>query len=328
MAGFRGNNFWIMAQKQASAGTLATWDATKAHKSGVTGGSIGPERTVENLSETDAQRDQGLSYVTQTRVSGEPEVYARPDSIAFWLMAALGSLSTAGTDPTFTHTITPSNTLPDITIWKQLDDTLYESYQDCKVGSISISAEAGAPLTASLGIMGLVPTRLTAAPDNATPQALDGGVPFLYSDATVTLGGGATALIRSFELGIDNNIDTQQTDAITPYGIVEGMREITLGFDLIFEDLTEYNKFHYGGAAGTAVSNTIYTTDATFSFDKDVNTSLAFTIPSLAYQEFPVEPSASGDPVIVSVRAVAQRQAGSIMTATVKNATAATAYQA
>jgi hypothetical protein len=147
-----------------------------------------------------------------------------------------------------------------------------------------------------------------------------------FNDATITLGGGATALIRSFEFSLENNLTMQQTDDVEPYDVVEGTREIDLSFDLIFETLDEYNKFHFGGAAGVNVSKDIFSTSAVFSFDKGANNGISFNFPSIAYQEFPVEADPGGDPVVVSARAVAQRSGSPITTVTVKNQSAGTRY--
>jgi hypothetical protein len=285
------------------------------------GGNIGPVRETDALSETDSSRDVGVSYVSSSGVEGSPEFYVRDASIAFWLQSVLGSVATAGSTPNFVHTITPAAALPYISCWRNISDTLWESYRDCKVGSLSISAEAGGVLTATAGVQGVLPTRLTSAPGAAV--SLENGPVYKFSDrpsaGVVTLGGGATALVRSFELTIENNLQRQQTDAVTPYDVYEGQREVSLGFDLIFESLDEYNKFHYGGAAGTAIDGSIFTTSAVFTFEKGSNNSIAFNLPSIAYQEFPVEPNAGGDPVISSVRAVAQRSGSPVITATVKN---------
>jgi hypothetical protein len=317
MAGLKGNVAWVMAAKQSVKGTAATTGAATTYKMPLTGGGLAPTRATDNLSETDASRDRGVTYVSQTGVEGTPEFYVRDASAGFWLHKVLGADAATGTT-NYVHTITPSNTLPYITAWRMIGDTLFEEFRDCKVGSLTVSAEAGAPLTMSAGIMGLRSTRLTAAPDNATPIAMDAGAVYNFNDATVTLGGGATALVRSFELTVENNLSLQQTDDSVPYDVVEGVREISLGFDLIFETLDEYNKFHYGGAAGTAISPTIFTTSALFEFSKGVNNSVAFNLPSIAYEEFPVDADPGGDPIVASVRAVAQR-GGTILTATVKN---------
>jgi hypothetical protein len=330
MAGLRGNTAWLLAQKQTAKGTLATVAAPVASpgtagawKMPFSGGNIGPVRETDALAETDSSRDVGVSYVSSSGVEGSPEFYVRDASIPFWLQAALGSLVTSGTTPNFTHAITPAASLPYISVWRNVSDTLWESYRDCKVGSLSISAEAGGPLTATAGIQGVLPTRLTADPSTAPAIALDNGPVYKFHDrpaaGVVTLGGGATALVRSFELSIENNLQRQQTDAVTPYDVYEGQREVSLGFDLIFESLDEYNKFHYGGAAGTAIANDIFTTSAVFTFERGANNRIAFNLPSIAYQEFPVEPNPGGDPIVASVRAVAQRSGSPVVTATVKN---------
>jgi hypothetical protein len=320
VAGLKGNVAWLLANKQASKGTPAAATAVGgAFKMPLTGGSIGPTRTTDNLSETDASRDRGNTYVQQTGTEGTPEFYVRDASIGFWLHKVLGADGVTGTT-NYVHAITPSNTLPYVTAWRMIGDTLYEQFLDCKVGSMTISAEAGAPLTASVGLMGRSATRLTTAPDSATPVAVDNGPVYNYNDVTgaVTLGGSVTALVRSFELTIENNLSVQQTDSSIPYDVVEGTREISLGFDLIFETLAEYNKFHYGGAPGTTQVPSVFTTDAAFVFTKGANNSVGFNLPVIAYEEFPVEPDAGGDPITVSVRAAAQRTT-TILTATVKN---------
>lgn len=421
MAGFRGNVAWLMAAKQSVKGTPATVATATTYKLPFSGGSIGPVRELDNLAETDASRDQGISYVVNSGVEGSPEFYVRDSSVTAWLYWALGAIAstpgtaavttialtgvptggsisytatvggntyttaplafnanaaavaaafnalpgfptvvgaggplptavtltssgsgplptitiatnalTGGTAPTSTivvttpgvaasHIVTPSNSLPYITAWRNIANTLFEQYSDCKVGSLSISAEAGQPLTATAGVQGLRTTRLPTTPDPSNLAPIQAEQVYNFNDATVTLGGTVSALVRSFELTIENNLQRQQTDDVVPYDVYEGQREVTLGFDLIFETLDEYNKFHYGGAAGTAVSKDIYTTSAVFQFDKSNGNQLLFTLPSIAYQEFPVEPSASGDPVTVSVRAVGQRTSSSIVTATVKN---------
>jgi hypothetical protein len=318
VAGLRGNVAWLMAQKQSAKGAAATYAAASAYKMAFSGGNVGVVREMDNLQETDSSRDRGVTYLQTTGVEGSPEFYARDASIGFWLWAALGADAVTGTT-NYTHTITPANALPYITLWKDISDTLYEQYRDCKVSSLSISAEAGQPLTCTAGIQGLQASRLTAAPDNASPKAVESQYVYNYNNGTVTLGGSATALIRSFELSIENNVQRQQTDDFIPYDVYEGTREVSLSFEMIFETLDEYNKFHYGSNVGTALSSTVYTTSADFQFDNGANNQIKFTLPNIAYTEFPVEPSAAGDPVTVSISAAAQRGGSPVVTAVVKN---------
>jgi hypothetical protein len=308
-----------MAAKQTAKGTAATPAVATTYKNPFTGGNIAPVREIDHLAETDSARDQGISYTVTTGVEGSPEFYVRDASIGAWLFWALGANADTGTMPNFVHTLTPANTLPYITVWRDLGDTLWEQFRDCKVSTLTIAAEAGQPLTATAGIQGLQSTRLTTDPSSAPPILLASSQVYNFNNATITLSGGATALIRSFELTIENNVTRQQTDDFIPYDVVEGQRTVSLSFDLIFETLNEYNLFHYGGASGTTVSSSIYTTSAAFDFNLGANNDITFTLPSIAYEEFPVEPNAGGDPIIASVRATAQRGASPVITAVVKN---------
>jgi hypothetical protein len=320
MAGLSGKSAWIAGAKQTAKGVAAT-DPT--FKNAFSGGNIAPVLETDRLSETDSSRDQSAAYITTSGVEGSPELYVRPESLGFYLAGVLGSVVTTGTT-NFTHVMKPGQVLPWYTFWKNIGgaDGLYEKYTDCIVGSLSISAEAGAPLTATAGIQGLTPERLTTDP--AVAVDMDSDTVFNFNKAAVSLGGGPTRLVRSFELTVENNVERQQTDDVVPYDISFGQREISLGFDMLFENLDEYNKFYYGGSAGTQITDSIFTTDAQFTFTIDVDTEIAFTLPSIAYEEFPLEPDPGGAPIVSSIRAVAQKQTGitDLLTATLKNTTA------
>lgn len=352
MAGIRGNQAWLMASRQAAKTTApGTGIGTVAHptldvddrptvlptvKQAFSGGTIGPTRETDRLSETDASRDQGDAYVTASGIEGTPEVYVRNETIGFWLAAVLGAdAAAAGTPPAVNHVLTPADNLPYITVWRNVGNVLYERFEDCQVGSLTISADAGSPLTASIGIQGVRSTRLTADPSLADsdpgaptvlePLAVDNSTVFNFNDAKVELWdsvGNAwvqTRLVSSFELTIENNISRQQTDDVEPYDVAVGTREVSLGFDAIFENINQYNEFHYGAVNGTEISKDIFETKARFTFTKDADDNeLVFELPRIAYEEYPVDPDPGGDPITVSVRTVAQRN-NPVVQATVRN---------
>lgn len=318
MAGLRGNIGWIAGARQTVQGTLATIATGTTFKSALAGGGMGVARNIGQLAETDSSRDQGVSFVSGVSTTGAPEIYARDDSLGLWLLAGLGADAVTGST-NFTHVITPTNALPYMSVWRDVADTLWEAYVDCKVSSIAVAATAGNPLTATVTMTGRTATRLTADPTTSPAIPLSAGYAYNYNDATVTLAGGVTALVSSFTLTINNNVTSQQTDAAVAYDVVEGQRTVELDFDLIFASLDEYNKFHYGSNVGTAVSQAIYTTSADFKFDNGTNNSIEFNLPSIAYTDFPVDVNPNGDPISVAVKSVGQRSASPIVTATVKN---------
>lgn len=315
MAGIPGNQAYLVAAKQTAKDTPNT---TFSDKLFFSGGNIGPTHGTDQLAETDSSRQAGDPYVTVTGVEGAPEVYLRDASIHHILEWALGSTVHSGTT-NFVHTVTPGAALPYLTLGKGQGNLLWEQFQDCKISELTISADAGSPLTAALSVVGRSSVRqatewgsLPAGPDSTSPV-------YNFNDATVTLGGSATSLISSFECTISNNVTAQQTDDSVPYDVADGQLEVTLGFNMLFETLAEYNKFNYGGAAGTTQSASIYSTSADFNFAKGANNGVDFTFPKIAYEEFPVEPDAGGDPVTVAVRARAMRNASGFLTAVVKN---------
>lgn len=322
MAGFIGNIGWLMGQKQTAKGTPATvalpGASAGAWKSALVGGGLGPARTIGQLSETDASRDQGISFVQSVGAGGSPEIYCRDDSLGWWLFTCLGADAVTGTT-NFTHTITPSNALPYVTLWRDVADQLFEQYQDAKVSGITIAAQAGQPLTGTINVTGTKVARLATDPSLSPVIPISSGYAYNFNNATITLSGGATALCSGFSLSIDNNITQQQTDDVNLFDVVEGKRTVTLDFDLIFSTLSEYNAFHYGSTSGTAVSPNIYVTSADFQFDNGANNQVKFTLPSIAYSEFPIDVNPAGNPITVAVKAVAQRSGSPILTAVLKN---------
>lgn len=325
MAGLRGNNAWWLVAKQSAKGTAATVAlpgpaVPGAYKMPFSGGGLGPVRTIDQLAETDAARDQGVSFARVGGCAGSPECYVRDAHIGALMTYGFGLDVVTGTTPNFIHTITPANTIPYVTLWRDISDTLFEQYQDCFISSLTFRAGAGDPLTCASSVMGLAPTRLATDPSTTAAIPLASGYVYNYNDATVTLSGGVTALVSSFELTIDNNVTSQQTDDFVPYDVVVGQRQVSMSFDLIFETLSQYNAFHYGSTSGTVQSKTIYTTSADFQFDNGTNNSIKFTLPTIAYSEFPVEANTAGSPIVASIRAVAQRPvSGPIVTAVVRN---------
>lgn len=315
MGGLRGNQAtWALA-KQSAKGTPNT---TYTDRLFFTNGSIAPTRTVDNLAETDANRDQGTSFVSNYGVEGAPEAYVRDAAVHHLIAAALGAQADSGA-VNFTHTLTPANALSYYTLYREIGSTLFEQFDDCMANELTISAEAGQPLTASVSWLGLKSTRLAAQPGTISGLTPASGSVYNFGQVTCQIAGVTSHLVSSFELTLTNNTSQQQTDTIAFYDNVPGQRELTVGFQLVFEDLTQYNLFHYGATGGTAQSASLATQSIDFQFDNGVNNQVKFTIPNATYEEFPVDPDPGGAPIVVDVRARAQRGASPVLTSVVKN---------
>lgn len=316
MAGLRGNQADIGFAKQTAKATIP---AVAEFATPFSGGEAGPTRETDVFAETDTTRNAGNTIVTQTAAAGAPEFGVRDPYFHRVLELALGAKATTGTI-NYTHTLTPAATLPYFTAYQSLSATLYEEFQDSKVNELTVSADTGGTLTATLDFLSRKSVRKTSL--WASHPAAQSGALYSFNDATVTLGGSATALIASIDLTIANNVSLQQTDDSVPYDVVEGLFEVTVGFRMIFETLDEYNKFHYGTSGGTTQVSTTQTTSLDFEFIKSANNSIKFTLPNVAYEELSPTPDAGGDPIEVDVTARAQRSGSPFITAVVKNQTA------
>jgi hypothetical protein len=318
MAGLRGNQaFWTAAKQTAKATPPTKWQDTYLF----TDGNVSPTRQTDQLSETDSSRNAADFFVTQTGAEGSPAAYVRDASIHHLLEYALGAAVHSGTT-NFEHKISSALALPYVTIGKGQGATLFEQFADMKCDTLALSWATGQPGTVAATFMGRGATRLAAEwATEFAPPAVASDAPLNFNSATVKLNGAETRLVSSFELTISNNLTVQQTDDSVPFDIVEGPLAVTLGFDFIVENLEEYNKFHYGGAAGTTQSPSIFTTEnLEFTFaGKSVNNSLDLIIPKTAYTEFPIEPDAGGAPVSAAVKGAAQRSTEGFVKATVKN---------
>ena len=318
MAGIRGNQAYLLSGIQTGKSVAITaWQ----DKHFFSGGNFSPSKNLDQLSETDSSRDSGDSYVTLTGVDGSPEVYGRLETIHRTLERVLGKRVTTGVGP-FTHVLTQVDALPYVTFGRMLGGTLFEEFTDCKVSEATFSAGTGAPLTVAQTVVGRGSKRLAAEwTAGLAPPAAPTSSPANFNNATVKLGGVETSLVSSFETTISNSASAQQTDDSVPFDVTEGSRDVSLGFDLIFETLTAYNEFHYQTGAGTTQGTELPSTSAEFKFTLGAN-SVTFFYPKIIFEEFPVEPDPGGDPIVVPVRAVSQRHSEGKLKATVINASA------
>lgn len=320
MAGLSGKTAYIGIARQTGKGTGIP--TTPKYKNPFTGGSAGAERVVDRLQETDANLDPGSAYLVRGGAAGAPELYVRPKSFPAYASAGLGHIVTSGAGP-YVHTIdTNTSALPYVSFFKMLGNTLYERLEDCFVNSISVRAEAGQALVSTVNFLGLGSTRATA--EWVAAPTLENENPWLYSQGSLFIGGVQFGNLRSFEITLENNVTQQQTDDVVLYDVVPGTRNLTFSFDVIFDSVNgfnEYKKFIYGSTSGTTQSTTLYTTALSFIFTSGTDIA-QFDVPSAAYEEFPVDPDAGGDPVISSVRGSALRSASPITTWTFTNSVA------
>lgn len=312
----RSNAAWAQGAKQTAKGTpnaVATYRTPLASDDRIL-----PRAEMATFAETDSSRDAPNSEKLGGGAEGSLGFGVRDSFFHTILEQVLGTKVTTGIGPDYVHTLSGADVLSYWTVQQMLGNTLWEQAEDLIANEFNFTVEAGGFATASVSYMGRKVTRLTAAP--APPAAGQASDPvYNFNLAAVSIGGVATALVRSLNLTLNNNVVIQQTDDFVPYDVYVGQREVTVGFDMLFENLDHYNQFHYGATGGTAQSPNTFVTDLNFLFTRSAANSIEFDLDAVNYEEYPVGQDTGGEPIVVPVRARARRNAGGLLKAVVKN---------
>lgn len=320
MAGIASNIGYYLIGKQSAKGVAAT---TFKRYRAAGDPSLMPVKEFARYNETDIGRDQGDTYLSQLRVEGDIPLYLRPDTAATLLYGVLGTNADSGTNPNYTHTITPADTLPYWTIQRTVGTVILEQYLDCQFNTLRIESSAGGTPMVTLGIIGTIPSWLAALGTETTPT----GDPYKHWEAKGLISiGGSAQLVHDLTLEINNNLIGYLADDVVYSDVDPGRREVTFSFAMHFTGPTaepKYREFFYGSDAGTTYATSITAKVGQVIWRKNANTEVKIDIPELIYSAVPVGLSASGDPIDVEVACEVEKPSGSpIITATVKDQTA------
>lgn len=312
---------------QSAKGTPAASPAVKAFFAGAP--SLQPYINDARYNLTDGVRDVGDPYVSQIGVNGDVPLYAHPDLMALLWHATLGANADAGVGDPWTHTATPANALPYLTIWRSVGGVIFEKYTDCKINTLTLDGQAGAPLQVTLNVMGITSTFL-ASEVVANPDTL---APYLYMHGAGALKIDTVAYpIHALNMQVNNNLNPFQADGFGLDNIDEQGREITGSYSIRFSGATalplDYRAFFYGNDAGTAQTTGFSTHALDFKFTHSIaNRDMDVTIPVAKWADVPVQPDPGGNTIEVQCAFEAQRNfsggvEGNIMTVVTRDGTA------
>lgn len=255
--------------------------------------------------EIEQVKDEGLrgrfadgdQYPGLATSAGDLVFDARPVSIGHILRAVLGAPTTAGVNPTYTHTFTPAETnfssdcpLPPLTLEMFRDLGQAHQYAGFQANSLRFEFGAAQKLlrTTLNGFAKGKPVAIVK-----TSPTYETAEPFKWRQLAFKMGdtlAGATALayLESFGLTITNNVEGVEISSGAANGEIgrvdrNGLRVVDVQATLAIPDLTEYNKFLDG-------------TDRAFdiTFTIDANTSLQFKLPKVRYEAFPLNVGGPG----------------------------------
>lgn len=303
---------------QSAKGVAAT---APQYKFDVTDSDFMPAMEVEEREETGLGRDRGDNYIRLLSAEGSASVTCRPATTALFLYGVLGAKAVTGAAAPYTHTLTPADDQPWLTVWRTLANGIHERFTDCKITTAEFEWEAGGDVMLSMDIMGLAFERLAAMPAGGIYEQ---GQPLRVPSMEYLVEGVANDAIVSGSLSIEANQEGLQTNKITNSYLEPTKREISASYDEIYQNVSRYAKVIYGAAAGLTPTETLYEGALQFTFGNyTTGPALRLAIPRFQFSEVEATPDSGGDPLMVPVSGIAARPAtGSILTATVVNSVA------
>ena len=194
-----------------------------------------------------SQALQGSRHRTEpvlNEKSGQGAIVMQADvrSIGFILSELLALPTTTGINP-YTHVFKPGTTLPTgVTFEKWFSDiSIALQYIGGKIGGLSFEVTSGGLLQVTAQVQ---------CADEANSGRIDSApykyniIPFRMPSVTLTEGGSATTKATRFSLEFDNELEPIRTvgNSGKVQNILEGWASVRGSLEVIFEDMTMYNK--------------------------------------------------------------------------------------
>jgi hypothetical protein len=294
-------------------------------------GSIGPSRDLLIPDpEIGGNRDIPDAYLGAVSWSGEYDFYARSESLATLLKAALGQAATDPDGTAFKHTITPAEeALP----WLSVEEAIAGSFEvfeftDAKVNTLHLEAEANGYLMGTVGVIartGVAGATKTAAPTVDTNPLIVG------TNISVTYNG-VTLPAKTFSFDLNNNMedDDFRLGSFALGDITGKRREVTMGVTVRPQDSALWRQAVMGTPSATQVGGLTTKQQAVITCESyeviagsTVRHKIEVTVPKAVFAPFTVEPS--GDDVLehdIEIRALRPDPTVPIVTVGVTNGAA------
>jgi hypothetical protein len=131
-----------------------------------------------------------------------------PSNAIELLVASIGTDAVAGTVAPYTHTISQANTLPSLTVEKNLGGFQSLQFAGCRVNKLDIKAPVGnQPVAITADMMG----QSVLVLNSPTAVSVTNEIPFVFAEASVTLMTHARADVSNVQLTIENGVKETYT---------------------------------------------------------------------------------------------------------------------
>lgn len=281
------NNGTFGLGKQTAAGVVATPTVTVLASADSDG--IDASSSTEAVKLTNGKRDTTVGrYISGTEATAKITTLAFADFLGLVLVGALGKDVVTGSAAPYTHDISMGESLPYLTFAQQVGSSsaALQQLSDCKVDSLTISAEGTKPPAVELSIKGCAATWLAATtwagpafdPDDGWFRTTDASVLFSLTDGEPVAVPAAVTL-SSVNVKIENAVESS-----TGFGEIEPSRQTEKSATVTCElsgttDSTElYRRVKTGTADGTSIASSIVTGALQIVFQHTKQADWTFTV--------------------------------------------------
>lgn len=156
-----------------------------------------------------ATRDkQVFNMYGEAKFAGAIDGPLFPSNAIELLVASIGTDAVTGTGAPYTHTISEANTLPSLTVEKNLGGYQALQFAGCRVNKMSIKAPVGnEPVSMTADMMG----QSVAVLPTPTAVTVTNEMPFVFAEASVTLATQARADVTNVQIDIENGVKETYT---------------------------------------------------------------------------------------------------------------------
>lgn len=318
-----GNSRLVYAAFQAAKGSPA---AAPTHRFMVSGeAALNPDRILIQLPETDASSQRADNTVVGADPKGGWQGWMRGSEWAFLARAIMGANADSGTNPNFTHTATPSKTLPYLTCWDVIPGQQCTRFDDVRLSRLTAGSEALQGAGYTVEAMALSATLGVTEPVAPAASATD--LKYNHSLLTVTIGGSAPGTHDAWSIDINRNVTVLRGDlGLASFDSVAGQFVVSGTFRRIYLDDDDYRKMHGGSAAATTLTRTIFSETLDILLEETADRSIRFTSSAIEYESIAVPVNVDGSPILENLSFATKRQAtwANNLTITTKNSLATT----
>lgn len=273
--------------KQAAAGTAVAPTVTVLASSDSDG--IDASTTTEAVKLTNGMRDTTAGrYISGSEASAKIVTLAFADCVGLLLAAALGKDTVTGDAAPYAHDIVMGESLPYLTFIQQVgsSDAALQQLADCKVDSLTISAEGTKPPSVDVTLKGCAATWLAAK--KWSGPAFDAAKGwFRTTDAEVLFSltdGEPTAVPESVDLSsvsfkIENAVEASTgLGQVAPQRQTEKSATVTAELSGTTESTALYRAVKTGSEDGTSIASAIVTGSLQVKFKHTVRDDWSLTV--------------------------------------------------